>query len=60
MTKIGQKFYGQRFMTELNSPVTLIYISTQLSRMLKQRVRGRNFSGRNVELFILKVHANFY
>ena len=36
---------SQRFMTELNSPKTHIYISTRLSRMLKQRVRKRNLDG---------------
>ena len=37
---------SQRFMTELDSPETHIYISTRgLSRMLKQRVRDRNFRG---------------
>ena len=36
---------SQRFMTELNSPETHIYISTRLSRMFKQRVRNRNIRG---------------
>ena len=33
---------SQRFMTELYSPETHIYISTRLSRMFKQCVRNRN------------------
>ena len=45
---------SQRFVTELNSAETHIYISTRLSRMFKQRIRNRNFRGKSKAVNVIK------